>query len=188
LAKLQVGFQPLGDQGARLIAGSRHLGCLQDLELNNCGISGEGLGALLGSPNLPSLTTLSLSLNPLGGQLRRALELASGRESPLRSLRLDSCEINDDDALALAGSPVLLHLRELYLTFSWITEAGARALAESPHFPQLRRLDMSFNTIPPKRKEGLESQFGKRTPPQGGRPLVVWMGGPRNPGPRSPAQ
>jgi uncharacterized protein (TIGR02996 family) len=61
LTVLRLHGNPVGDQGARILAGSIHLRALQELQLGNCGIGDEGGRALAESPHLGNLTTLDLA-------------------------------------------------------------------------------------------------------------------------------
>jgi uncharacterized protein (TIGR02996 family) len=66
LCELDLSFNQLGDDGARLLAKCPHLAPLRVLRLANCGIGDEGARALAGSPHLNEVEELSLENNPIG--------------------------------------------------------------------------------------------------------------------------
>ena len=64
---------------------------------------------------------------------------------------------------ALAASPVLLSLEDLYLGDNAIGSAGAKALAESPHLDGLACLSLGEAAgLSPDDRERLHQRFGKR--------------------------
>jgi uncharacterized protein (TIGR02996 family) len=61
LTVLRLHGNPIGDSGARALAGSIHMRVLRELQLGNCGISDAGGRALAESPYLRHLTMLDLA-------------------------------------------------------------------------------------------------------------------------------
>jgi uncharacterized protein (TIGR02996 family) len=99
--------------------------------------SAEGWSALLASPFLVNLTTLSLA----------------------------NCGLADDVVAVLTGSPTLAGLRVLDLTMNALGPEGARALIRSPYLPNIQRLYLGENLFgeDPEEEavmEELEARFG----------------------------
>jgi uncharacterized protein (TIGR02996 family) len=111
------------------------------------------LGKLLHWPGLAHVSTLRLhpwdDFDPNKVGNAGALALArSTTVSGLVSLSLGEAGVGDAGVEALAASPHLSKLEELYLdTNEKIGQAGARALARSPHLPRLRVLDLTGTAV-----------------------------------------
>jgi uncharacterized protein (TIGR02996 family) len=160
-------------QGVRALAGARHLGQLETLDLGASHFGVEGLELLL-QAHLPSLTRLHLNASALGnaGVQRLAaaplLEQLTGLDLTMNNidsmgvkalvrsprLRRLSClhlgfnEAGDSGVAALAGSARLASLTRLYLGRNRVGTAGVQALAASPHLAGLTHLDLDYNDIP----------------------------------------
>jgi uncharacterized protein (TIGR02996 family) len=66
LCELDLSFNPVGDDGARLVAKCPHLAKLTVLRLAGCGIGDEGTHALANAPHLNAVEELALENNPIG--------------------------------------------------------------------------------------------------------------------------
>lgn len=73
LVKLNAGYNPIGDEGARAIASSQRLAALEELDLPRCQIRDEGARALARADGLARLQKLNLSSNLIGGEATLAL-------------------------------------------------------------------------------------------------------------------
>jgi hypothetical protein len=111
--------------------------------------------ALAAAPALSRVTKLILTANRIGDRGVQAL-VSSPYLANLKSLSLDgiqsggsicSNEITDAGSQALAGCAHLANLEQLDLAFNRIGDAGARALAASPFLHRLRALDLRDNQI-----------------------------------------
>jgi uncharacterized protein (TIGR02996 family) len=120
LAGLDLGWNPVGTQGALALSASAALAALTALDLGYGELRDDAARALAKSPHLAALTTLNLSTNRIG----------------------------DAGARALAESPHLARLTALNLGYNNLGEAGVRSLAESPLFRRLEALNLAGNGIP----------------------------------------
>lgn len=66
LRELELSFNELGDDGARVLAKCPHLANLTALRLANCGIGDEGTRALANCAHLNEVVELNLENNPIG--------------------------------------------------------------------------------------------------------------------------
>lgn len=66
IRELDLSDNPIGDDGARILARSPHLAELRVLKLGNCGIGEEGARALAESPHLHRLVHLDVTNNQIG--------------------------------------------------------------------------------------------------------------------------
>jgi hypothetical protein len=66
LIELDLSFNQLGDDGARVLAKCPHLSKLMVLKLASCGIGDEGARALANSPHLNEVAELNVENNPIG--------------------------------------------------------------------------------------------------------------------------
>ena len=96
--------------------------------------SRSGAWALAGTPYLPRLTRLYLNYNPVG----------------------------DDGGVAFANSTERSALRDLDLRSCGIGDAGGRALAASPNVEGLEQLWIGGNRLRPETLALLRGRFGAR--------------------------
>lgn len=150
LEDLDLSDNPIGDDGARAIAG---LASVETLTLDRCGITGEGLVVLVEA--MPGLSSLSLIGNRIGEGLRApartpealALDLSSNRldasattalarwPGKLRALMLSRCELDAAAIAPLAGAPILAAEALFSLDHNTFGASGMTALASKP-FPK----------------------------------------------------
>lgn len=144
VASLDLSGSHLHSEGMRRLAGCERLGLVRELLLDRAQISAHrGLGGLLRSPHLGSLTSLSLrdlDLDHLGA--------AALAEWPglARLERLDlsgNQRFNFAAVARLTTSPSLAKLQTLLLDRCLLDTPAARALAECPHLGNLRDLSLS---------------------------------------------
>lgn len=139
LRRLRLGHGRIGAHGLEALAGAGWFGELEDLELSYCDLDDAALSALvrLRSSRLRRLDLGSAAITARG--LERLL--ASPVGSQLEELSLHSCvELGPQGAAAIARAPTSARLRVLNLQNCNIGAAGARALASSPHLGGLREL------------------------------------------------
>jgi uncharacterized protein (TIGR02996 family) len=146
LRTLSLHHHEMGPAGAAMLAGTKNLAEVKDLDLMVNGIDDGGAIALARSPHLRGLSSLCLQTNDL--TVRSVRELA---DSPLidgvRSLNLAANNIGHEGAEALAASGRLGALERLSLWAAHITDRGAEALAASPHLANLKVLELHANAI-----------------------------------------
>ncbi len=115
IARLDLGGNTVGDDGARAIAAAPRLQRLSVLGLDVCELTGEGLATLVDSPVWHELRELDLSGNPLG--VGGAVVLAGApRPAQLHALRLADVDLDADAAAVLAGTPWLDQLATVDLS------------------------------------------------------------------------
>ena len=186
LRELDLCHNRLGPDGAATLAASARLGGVRRLGLADTGLGGSGdtgggladllrvpaldlggnglgpadLKALLSAParGPVGLTHLDLSHNDLGEPGVRVLA-----ESPvlagLASLRLIGCNVTDEAAGVLAGSPYLDRLAELDLGNNPVGDVGFRAFLEGPGLKGLRRLVVPGVGVSPRTRAALGQRF-----------------------------
>ncbi len=132
--------EPLGDEGAAVLARSPHLSGLERLTLAMEQIGGEGLCALAGAPWLRSLRQLGLTQNEVGDDALSSFFAEAALEN-LEVLKLDGAGAEDEAITVLAGRS-LGNLRVLELQNNIFGEAGLAALAASTGLPRLNVLDL----------------------------------------------
>jgi uncharacterized protein (TIGR02996 family) len=103
----------------------------------------EWLTALVELPSVATLRSLRLCTNGLGVQGAQTL---SASRLPLETLDLGSNELQDEGAVALAGSSAF-RLRTLSLAECGLGDEGVAALADSVAMRGLQRLDLRNNHI-----------------------------------------
>jgi uncharacterized protein (TIGR02996 family) len=145
LTELLVSDSRFGDEGLAALANSPHLVGLRWLWLFRQRIGPDGVRALAATQHLSALQSLYLGSNPIGPEGARALAFA--RLPELTKLKLGSCDLLDEGALALAGSRCLEQLTELDLVENGIGTVGAVALARSSGLSGLLRLNLRGNPI-----------------------------------------
>ncbi len=178
LRTLDLSTNELGPVEALALAECPFLGNLQALDLDANEIGAPCAAALIESPDLATLTRLELSdlfLARDGVELLASLpqlsrfsvlglsgvseEYQDGdqiaevlAESPhlrVRNLRLAGNGVGDRGAQALADSPFLENLTELWIYQNNIGPEGAAALVASPRLGRLTRLDLGKNQLGP---------------------------------------
>jgi uncharacterized protein (TIGR02996 family) len=132
LRELEVRGNSLGQPGVQALAGSAYLGDLRALGLRDNNLSRSCVPILASSTNLPVLRKLDLSRNLLGNSDARSI--ATAKHWPqLRELDLSGNAIDNEGAEALAASPLLRQLVRLDLCDTGVSAIGARKILQSPH-------------------------------------------------------
>jgi Ran GTPase-activating protein (RanGAP) involved in mRNA processing and transport len=127
LRKLDLYGNDLGEEGAKVVADAQSLSRLEALDLASCGLTAASAQYLARSKHLNGLQELSLySAGHRVGQENR---------------------VGNEGVEALAASPFLKRLRELYLEDNQVSGRGVKALAGSPLLARLTGLDLSRNPI-----------------------------------------
>jgi uncharacterized protein (TIGR02996 family) len=122
------------------LAGSPHLGALQEIDLGANRLGPASVDALLGSRFAANLTSLELWHNDLGDQ--GAERIAAAAPPKIRSIRLAKNGVGARGALSLASSPRLSLLESLELTENPVGDDAVVALIGSPSLGVLRTLDL----------------------------------------------
>ncbi len=146
LTHLSLGFNRIGNNGARLLANSPHLKNLTHLNLFGNVIGDEGVEALASSPHLKNLTHLNLFGNVIHDEGVEALANSPNLKN-LVQLSLGLNSIGNNGALSLANSPYLKNLTHLNLFGNVIHDEGAQELVNLPHLKNLTCLDLGGNNI-----------------------------------------
>lgn len=151
LRALEISGSPqLGDEVATVlapyVAGSKGAQ-LRELKLVRCGLTSEGLQKLEAALEKSAVTLLDLSYNELGGALSVFRGLAGA--PLLEDLRLNGCDLDDEDVAHIAQELPTSSLATLELNNNCITAAGALKLAEHLSSSQLNEMDLSHNDITP---------------------------------------
>jgi uncharacterized protein (TIGR02996 family) len=152
----------VGDEPLEILFSSAHLTGLRDLSLRDNHLGPGRLAPLLAT-DLPNLTSLDLSANPIGDEGVRALA-GSPISAGLTVLHLGSDSlfpyvncIHAAGTQAIAQSRHLCSLRELGLSAHFIGDGGLAALAESPNTANLVHLDVANNDIGAIGDSGIEA-------------------------------
>lgn len=136
------GYAPnyIGPEGVRHLARSPQLAGLRTLRLGLTRAGTAGVCELVKSPHLCRLKTLDLGLNELQDDAAVALAEWPGMAT-VAWLNLSSNKIGSKGVAALANSVYVAKLEALGLSMMpEIGEAGLLALAASPHLHRLRQL------------------------------------------------
>ncbi|HEY1068040.1 MAG TPA: TIGR02996 domain-containing protein [Pirellulales bacterium] len=136
----------LGEDGARLLAGSPHLLNLRSLSLWRNGIGATGARSLAAAPALGNLEHLDLYGNDLGRNGVEALA-RSPVLGKLRSLDLSDNGLRGPAAMTIAESPRLRELESLDLEGNEINRTAAEDMAAHLSLPKLRRLNLRRNRL-----------------------------------------
>lgn len=124
-------------------------------------IGPDGLAGLVAGPHPPPLAWLDLTHVRLGpGGLRPLVE--RGGRLPLTRLNLGMNSLTDDDAIALARSPLFGRLTKLDLSGNPIGEAGLNALLDAAEANRTLRLIVTFT--PPFASEALRARVAALDP------------------------
>lgn len=147
LARLDLGDNPIGNEGAAALQASPGLATLQCLSLDTCEIGADGVTALTAAPFWDTLCRLDLSHNPLGAEGVRALA-AAAPPARLHTLRLSDGDLHGLAVPALANCPWLTGLRSLDLSHNHLAEAAVAALSPLGGGP-LRALSLAATRLKP---------------------------------------
>lgn len=143
LVDLDLWGNPLGDEGAKIVADAR-LTNLRSLMMTHTGVGAEGVVALANAEFFPRLESLHFDVGYDPEQKRtygaKGVIAIAERGASLRVLSMTNTAMGDEAAIAIARSPALQNLRELYIGGAALTERGAAALAESPHLGKIEVL------------------------------------------------
>jgi hypothetical protein len=187
LHRLNLGSNPLGDEGACGLAASPLLSNLRELTLSNTEIRPGGIVALARSPHLANLTHLYLSGNyfderatrELAGSrhlgrlerldVRSAFETGAAaalvrelRLPALRELRLFIEYGSVAELATVAAAPALARLEVLHLEICELPDSLGTLLLRSPHLAGLRELHLGPVQMSRELREGFEGVFGRR--------------------------
>ena len=129
------GNRGIGDAAARIFS-SHHMRSLRDVSLNSVGMSGTALARELGKLDFDApLETLGLQSNEIGDE--GAIAIANTPHlGSLSTCYLYSSKVGEKGVVALANSPNLKRISLLHLGNDPGSEEGRRALLESPYLPE----------------------------------------------------
>ncbi|MBX9585185.1 MAG: TIGR02996 domain-containing protein [Gemmataceae bacterium] len=144
LRELELADNPLGPAGAEALATSARLAGVRRLGLARAGLggagpAGPGLGGLLRVP------ALDLSGNGLGPADLKGL--FAGPPARVRELDLSHNDLGETGVRVLADGPALGGLVMLRLVGCNVTDEAAGVLAGSPHLDRLAELDLGNNPV-----------------------------------------
>lgn len=137
--------QPIGDEGAVVLAKSPLMKSLRTLELCYAEIGSEGASALGGAEAGDNLRTLNLACNPIGSVGVKELIKGSWIER-LKDLSLAMCAL-DDVAVGYLAQIQFQNLRSLDLGYNSIGDEGAQQLAAAAGLAWLWRLSLHDNVF-----------------------------------------
>ena len=191
LERVELHWATVSEEICELLAQCEQLTSLRHLSLDECSLSNNGMLALIRSPYIRNLETLSVVGNNLGsgtlGRLAtsdlidgvRVLRIGGNPVKPgglrklAKSKRLHALEeINlynyeDDYAGAfieeLARNPVVTSLRVIEANNNFVTDAQGRALLERDDLGELEHLEASFWHLEPDTWRALfSSKLGRK--------------------------
>jgi uncharacterized protein (TIGR02996 family) len=131
----------MGLAGVNAILGSRQLGSLRRLDLNNNHFGDDALAAFIGNDNFPQLRHLDLSNNGIGPEGVNHLA-GAGWLSRLERLDLSGNPLGDEGVRHLAESGILAGHRSLRLARVGLGVEGVRSLVSCPHLSELTELHL----------------------------------------------
>lgn len=134
-----------GIEGAADLAHAPFFCNLEELYLNECGLSDGAAVYLFGFAALPRLRVLDLTVNVIRPD--GAFALAGCHLPALVALHLHMNFIGDDGTAALALSGNMPALQMLDLSENDITDAGADVFVRNHSLPALRQLNLARNGI-----------------------------------------
>jgi uncharacterized protein (TIGR02996 family) len=161
LVDLQLNGSKVGDDGLRMVLDHPVLATVRGLGTTGCDITAAGVRALAQSRLHPADADLSLAWNPIGDEGLAELLRWPGLER-ITKLGLNTAQISDAGAIALAGCAAARGLRKLWLGMNRIGGPGAAAIAASPHLRGLTHLYLHDNPLPAQALQALRARFGKR--------------------------
>jgi|GEM_PF-3911253 len=129
LTRIDLSYNPIGSAGARSLSAAKHLGALRELRLGGCDLDGAALGALARAKFFPQLCLLDVESNKLEGAAIGPL--FEGDTTP-EELHLGSNPLGAAGAAAIAQG-AKPSTKRLILDSAELGEEGARALAACPH-------------------------------------------------------
>lgn len=137
-------YASINDDLLRALAAQPLFEQLEHLDLSNShGFSPDGISALLCSPHLRHLRTLKLESCQLDASAARAIQDMPLEHASIVELNLSKNKLDADAASALASAPMLANLRRLDLSYNTGIGEGAAALFTSGHLSQLEHLDLT---------------------------------------------
>lgn len=136
--------QPLGDEGAAVLARSDVLSSLHTLRLQHALVGTSGAEALAHA-HIPHLRVLDLSHNAIQSEGAQSL-LASTLVSPLHTLSLMNCRL-DDRATDYVKRAAFEGLRVLNLSYNSVSHVGAKTIAEAANLSSLWHLNLHDNFV-----------------------------------------
>lgn len=143
LKRLRLRGNAIGDAGLVALSRGRMLRRLAALDLEWCGVTGDGFAPWAEAVPFPQLEYLALfgnRLTPAGAErLARCAQL-----STLTTLRVQGTDFTDAAAVALGESPHPARLRELDLGMNGVGAAGIVALCASRALAGLETLRLSY--------------------------------------------
>ncbi|MBX3250724.1 MAG: protein kinase [Myxococcales bacterium] len=145
LEELVASGNPLGADGAALLARLPALGALEAIDLAQTDLGHRGVAALL--PHVTNARRLSLGSNRLGDAGAEAIVAAAPRLPRLESLDLTDDGLGPAAAEALAASSLARHLCRLDLSHNALGDAGAEALTRGSGWHALDELELAANGI-----------------------------------------
>lgn len=157
LERLILRDQPLGDQGATIIA--NHAPPLTSLVLDNAELTARGARTLAGIRWLNRLRELSLANNAIQVQGVEAL-VGNGSGRQWKSLDLSGTAMGNAGAFVLSRASRMTGLETLLLARNRIGPNGLKALLEAPHFKSLKDVEFSGNPIASAGRAKLMERFG----------------------------
>jgi uncharacterized protein (TIGR02996 family) len=161
LTELDLYDNPVWAGGCGALAGSPGLGRLQVLRLGKTAPGLSGVEALAASPHLTDLRWLDLRNNGLDAAAGRVLAGAANLNR-LAVLELRNNPLGDRGVCELRASPHLTSLVKLDLAGCKIGDRGGRALLGWPALADVVYLDLGRNAFGPSVREGLRERFGNR--------------------------
>lgn len=147
LLALDASRNPLGLEGAGVLAHSVGLRTIEALDLRQTNLGPDGVAAFLASDNLGSVRRLDLSSCLLRDAGVTAMVAHAPRLPRVEHLLLDHDEIGPDGVEALSVSPLATRLESLSLCHNELGDAGAEVLARGPSWHALRRVALAGNGI-----------------------------------------
>jgi uncharacterized protein (TIGR02996 family) len=142
LEELGLRANGVGDAGALALVRSPRLPQLRHLNLEQSRLSVEGWNAVFADPGIARLRRLELGSNELTDAVAAAITKASF--GGLTHLDVAHTRIGSAVAVALASSPNLASLEELYVGVNPIDDDGVAAILGSRNLGRLRLLSLSL--------------------------------------------
>lgn len=147
LENLRLAHNAIAAEGIEAFVDSRAFVRLADLDLNHCGLDDAAMARLSRRRGWRSLRRLSLADNDIGTAgvtaLAESFVLAHVQKLGLSQNR----RLGAEGVVALAASPRVSNLRELFLSATAVGDDGVKALARSPYLRRLASLDVSWSGV-----------------------------------------